>query len=159
LYPDFTLSARLGGEGLLGGGPSETAWNLLRGLTAPIFHGGALTAQRRATQDEYQAALAVYQQTVLNAFSQVADALQALDNDADSLSAQQRALDSAGASLALTTQAYAAGNAGYVQVLDAERLHQQAQLGQVQACSQRYIDAVKLLLAVGGRIDLASIGG
>ncbi|MGO9994864.1 MAG: efflux transporter outer membrane subunit [Steroidobacteraceae bacterium] len=159
LYPKFTLNARVGGEGLLGGGPSETAWNLLGGLTAPIFHGGELTAQRRAAQAEYQAALAAYQQTVLNAFSQVATALQALDNDADSLSAQQRALDSAGASLALTIQAYAAGNAGYVQVLDAERLHQQAQLGQVQACSQRYIDAVKLLLAAGGRIDPASIGG
>jgi hypothetical protein len=34
---------------------------------------------------------------VLNAFSQVADSLQALGNDADSLSAQQRALLSAGA--------------------------------------------------------------
>src|ERR1700722_16663731 len=47
LYPNFALTARLGGEGLLGGGPSETAWNLVGGLTAPIFHGGALKAERR----------------------------------------------------------------------------------------------------------------
>jgi outer membrane protein TolC len=40
-----------------------------------------------------------------------------------------------------------------LQVLDAQRLHQQAQLGVVQASSQRYVDAVKLLLAAGGRID------
>jgi hypothetical protein len=33
-------------------------------------------------------------------------------------------------------------------------LHQQAQLGEVQAYSQRYVDAVKLLLAAGGRVDL-----
>lgn len=32
-------------------------------------------------------------------------------------------------------------------------LHEQAQLGEVQANSQRYVDAVKLLLAVGGRVD------
>jgi len=63
-------------------------------------------------------------------------------------------LESASASLALTTQAYKAGNAGYVQVLDAQRLHQQAQLGEVQAYRQRYVDAVKLLLAAGGRVDL-----
>jgi outer membrane protein TolC len=112
----------------------------------PIFHGGALNAERRAAQDEYTAAFAAYQQTVLNAFGQVAAALQALGNDADSLNAQQRALDSAGASLALTQQAYAAGNAGYAQVLDAERLHQQAELGRVQADGQRYVDVVKLLL-------------
>jgi NodT family efflux transporter outer membrane factor (OMF) lipoprotein len=158
LYPNLTLTARLGGEGLLNGGPSETAWNVLGGLTAPIFHGGALKAERRAAQDEYQAAFAAYQQTVLNAFGQVADALQALSNDADFFSAQQRALDSAGASMALTQQAYAAGNAGFLQVLDAQRLHQQAQLGRVQAEGERYIDVVKLILAAGGRTDIPADG-
>jgi NodT family efflux transporter outer membrane factor (OMF) lipoprotein len=153
MYPHFTLTARIGEEGLLGGGPSETAWNLLGGLTAPIFHGGALTARRRAAQDEYQAAFAAYQQTVLNAFGQVADILQALGNDADSLHTQRRALDSASASLALTKLGYTAGNAGYLQVLDAQRLHQQAQLGEVLASRQCYVDAVKLLLAAGGRVE------
>lgn len=154
LYPKLTLTASLVGDGLLGGGPSETAWNLLGGLTAPIFHGGALKAERRAAQDEFQAAFAAYQQTVLVAFSQVASTLQAVGNDADSLNAQQLALESARASLALTRQAYAAGNTGYIQVLDAERLHQQAQLGRVQADGQRYIDVVKLMLAAGGRTDV-----
>lgn len=154
LYPHFTLSAAIGEQGLLGGGPSETAWNVLGGLTAPVFHGGTLTAERRAAEDEYQGALAAYRQTVLEAFSQVAAALQALGTDAASLSTQRHALESAGASLALTRQAYRAGNAGYIQVLDAQRLHQQAQLGEVQADSQRYVDAVKLLMAAGGRVDL-----
>jgi NodT family efflux transporter outer membrane factor (OMF) lipoprotein len=153
LYPQFTLSAAIGAQGLLGG-PSETAWNILGGVTAPIFHGGALTAERRAAQDEYRAAFATYRQTVLDAFSQVAATLQALGNDAASLSTQQQALQSADASLVLTRQAYAAGNAGYIQVLDAQRLHQQAQLGEVQADGQRYVDAVKLLLAAGGRVRL-----
>lgn len=159
LYPNFTLTARLAGEGLLGGGPSETAWNLVGGLTAPIFHGGALSAERRAAQDEYQAAFGAYQQTVLNAFGQVASGLQALVDDAELLSAQEHALDSAGASLSLTRQAYKAGNAGYTQVLDAERLHSQAELGRVQADGQRYIDVAKLLLASGGRADVAPNDG
>ncbi len=158
MYPHFTLSASLAGEGLLNGGPSETAWNLLGGLTAPLFRGGTLSAERRAAEADYQAAFAAYQQTVLNAFSQVAASLQALGNDADSLSTQRRALQSASASLALTRQAYTAGDARYLQVLDAERLHSQAQLDSVQADGQRYIDMVKLLLAAGGRIDPASIG-
>jgi NodT family efflux transporter outer membrane factor (OMF) lipoprotein len=153
LYPHFTLSAAIGEQGLLGGGPSETAWNILGGLITPMFHGGNLTAERRAAQDEYRAAFAAYRQTVLEAFSQVAAALQALGNDAASLSTQQQALDSARASLSLTRQAYAVGNAGYVQVLDAQRLHDEAQLGEVQANSQRYVDAVKLLMAAGGRVD------
>ena len=153
MYPHFTLSAGLAGAGLLNGGPSETAWNLLGGLTAPLFRGGTLNAERRAAKADYQAAFAAYQQTVLNAFSQVAASLQALGNDADSLSTQQRALESARASLTLTRQAYVAGDAGYVRVLDAERLDSQAQLDRVQADGQRYIDTVKLLLAAGGRVN------
>jgi NodT family efflux transporter outer membrane factor (OMF) lipoprotein len=155
LYPHLTLSAAVGEQGIIGG-PSETALNLLAGLTAPVFHGGTLTAERRAAQDEYQAAFAAYRQTILDAFSQVAGSLQALTNDADSLNAQQHALQSASASLSLTRQAYAAGKAGYVQVLDAQRLDQQAQLGEVQANGQRFVDVVKLLLAAGGRVDLPS---
>ena len=153
MYPHFTLSASIAGAGLFNGGPSETAWNLLGGLTAPLFRGGTLSAERRAAKAEYQAAFAAYQQTVLNAFSQVAASLQALGNDADFLSTQQRALESARASLTLTRQAYVAGDAGYVRVLDAERLDSQAQLGRVQADGQRYIDTVKLLLAAGGRVE------
>jgi NodT family efflux transporter outer membrane factor (OMF) lipoprotein len=159
MLPHFTLAAQIGQQGLLGGGPSEVAWNLVGGLTAPIFHGGALTAQRRAAQDDYQAALAIYQRTVLNAFAQVADTLQALGNDADALRTQRQARDSASSSLDLTRLGYEAGNAGYVQVLDAQRLHQQAQLGVVQASSQRYVDAVKLLLAAGGRVDAPTEAG
>jgi NodT family efflux transporter outer membrane factor (OMF) lipoprotein len=153
MYPRFTLSASLAREGLLSGGPSEAAWNLLGGLTAPLFRGGTLSAERRAAQADYQAVFAAYQQTVLNAFSQVAASLQALSNDSDFLISQQRALESASASLTLTREAYVAGDAGYVRVLDAERLNSQAQLGRVQADGQRYIDTVKLLLAAGGRVN------
>jgi outer membrane protein TolC len=69
------------------------------------------------------------------------------------LSTQQRALESARASLTLTRQAYVAGDAGYVRVLDAERPDSQAQLGRVQADGQRYIDTVKLLMAAGVRVE------
>jgi NodT family efflux transporter outer membrane factor (OMF) lipoprotein len=151
LYPHLTLDGSIGQEGLLGG-PSETAWNALGGLTAPIFHGGALNAERRAALQDYQAALGTYRERVLEAFGQVADVLQALNNDREALSTQQRALESARASLELTRQGYQGGNAGYVQVLDAQRLQQEAQLGTVQAEAQRYIDAVKLLLAAGGHV-------
>jgi NodT family efflux transporter outer membrane factor (OMF) lipoprotein len=153
LYPNLTLDGSIGREGLLGGGPSETAWNVLGGLTAPIFHGGTLSAERRAAVQDYQAAFGAYRETVLEAFGQVADVLQALTNDREALSTQQRALESARASLDLTRQGYQGGNAGYVQVLDAQRLHQEAQLGTVQAETQSYVDAVKLLLAAGGHVD------
>ena len=153
LYPHLTLDGSVGREGLLAGGPSETAWNMLGGLVAPIFHGGALNAEKRAAEQDYEAAFGAYRETVLEAFGQVADTLQALSNDREALNAQQRALESARASWDLTREGYKAGNTGYVQVLEAQRLHQEAQLGNVLAQTQRHVDAVKLLLAAGGRVD------
>jgi NodT family efflux transporter outer membrane factor (OMF) lipoprotein len=155
LYPRITLSAGVAGEGLTAG-PSGAAWSLIGGLTAPVFHGGSLTARRRASQDAYQAAFAQYQQTVLVAFQQVADNLHGLANAADAVDAEQRALDSAEAALHLTRLGYGVGNAGIVQVLDAQRLQQLAELNLVQARAQRYVQTVNLFLAAGGGLNAPS---
>jgi len=87
---------------------------------------------------------------VLQSFGQVADVLTALDHDGEQLAAQKNALDSADANLDLTRQSYAVGNVGVLQVLDAERLYQQARLGYVRAQAQRYQDTAQLFLALGG---------
>jgi len=57
----------------------------------------------------------------------------------------------------LTQKGYRVGNAGYLQVLDARRLEQEARLGEVQARSQRYLDTVKLYLATGGGVETDSV--
>jgi outer membrane protein TolC len=43
-----------------------------------------------------------------------------------------------------------------LQVLDAQRLYQQARLGYVRAVAQRYLDTVELFLALGGSNPSAS---
>lgn len=59
--------------------------------------------------------------------------------------AEKAALDMAD----LTRKNYSEGNAGVIQVLDAERHYQQARLGDVRAKAQQYIDVVWLMLALG----------
>jgi NodT family efflux transporter outer membrane factor (OMF) lipoprotein len=152
LYPRFTLSAGIAAEGLLSG-PSAAAWSFVGGIAAPIFHGGALSARKRAAQDDYQAALGDYQQTVLAAFQQIADNLHGLANAADAARTEQQALDSASAALRLTRLGYGVGNAGIIQVLDAQRLQQLAQLNLVQARAQRYVVTVNLFVAAGGGLS------
>jgi NodT family efflux transporter outer membrane factor (OMF) lipoprotein len=148
LYPRITLSSGLAEEGLLSGG-TATAWSLIGGITAPIFHGGTLTARKRAAQDEYQAAFAQYQLVVLNSFAQVADTLHALDHDAEALETQQQALTSADSSLGLTRQGYRVGNADILQITTAQRQYELAELGVVNARTRRLTDTVSLFLASG----------
>jgi NodT family efflux transporter outer membrane factor (OMF) lipoprotein len=155
LYPQITLTASGGQQALPASAwrlfdRSGTTWSLISGLTAPIFDGGTLRADRRAAIDELHASAERYQQTVLESFGQVADVLDALSQDARTLAAQTRALAVAQSSLELSRESYSAGNTGILQVLDAQRQRQQAQLGFVRAQAQQYLDTTQLFLALGG---------
>jgi outer membrane protein TolC len=101
-------------------------------------------------QDAYQAAFAQYQQTVLTAFRQIADTLHALQNDADAVTAQHRAVKSATKALELNRKAYIAGDSTVLQVLDAQRLLLLAELSLVQARVERFRQTVNLFVAAGG---------
>src|SRR6185436_10415656 len=57
MYPSITLSGSVGQEALSTATlftTSSTIWTVAGGLTAPIFHGGALRAQRRGAVDAYE---------------------------------------------------------------------------------------------------------
>ena len=148
LYPHVSVTAGWAEQGLLTGG-TAAAWSLIGGLTAPVFHGGTLRAQRRAAQDAYNATFLHYQLVVLNAFGQVADTLHSLDHDAQALRAQEQAVASAEATVLLTQQGYRVGNAGILQVVTAERERQVAEIGLVQARARRVADTAALFLASG----------
>ncbi|HVS76716.1 MAG TPA: efflux transporter outer membrane subunit [Steroidobacteraceae bacterium] len=153
LYPQITLTGTLGQQALTPAklfDASSAAWSLIAGLTQPLFDGGTLRAERRAALDALHASAARYQEVVLDSFGQVADLLDALDHDAQLVAAQANARDTSEASLELARQSYQAGNSGLLQVLDAQRERQRAELGFLQAQARQYLDTIQLLLAVGG---------
>jgi NodT family efflux transporter outer membrane factor (OMF) lipoprotein len=153
LYPKIQLSASVGQQSLKVGqlfDRTNTAWSLISGMTAPLFDGGTLRAEKRAAIDAMHASAANYEQTVLEAFAQVADLLEGLDHDAEQLDAQDQAQQAAQSSLDLARISYKEGNAGVLEVLDAGRSYQRARLGYVRAVAQRYFDTVQLFLALGG---------
>jgi len=153
LYPDITLGATL-----TQGAPAVD--NLVRnafrgydafaGLATPIFHGGTLKAERAAAVARAQAADAAYQQTVLDAFGQVADLLSALQNDARSVANQRASVDVARSSLALSRRSFEVGNSGILQVLDSERLYQRANTNLVLARTRQYLNVARLYVATAG---------
>jgi NodT family efflux transporter outer membrane factor (OMF) lipoprotein len=159
LYPKLQLSASVGQQSLKVDqlfDRTNNAWSIVSGLTAPIFDGGTLRAEKRAAVDAMRASAADYEQTVLEAFAQVADLLEGLDHDAEQLDAQAQAQRAAQSSLDLARASYSEGNAGVLLVLDAQRSYQQARLGYVRAVVQRYLDTVQLFLALGGTRPSAS---
>lgn len=152
-YPQLVLSANLGQQATKLDqlfDPASTAWGLAGALTAPLFDGGRLEAGQRGAEAAARAAAAHWQQTVLEAYGQVADALAALAHDGEQLAAQQAAIKTASASRDLAAASYQAGNSGVLQVLDAQRLYQQALLGVLRAQAAQAEDVARLILALGG---------
>jgi NodT family efflux transporter outer membrane factor (OMF) lipoprotein len=153
LYPQITLTATGGWQSVAGQSlfeHSNAAWSLISGLTAPLFDGGTLRAERRASLDELQASAAEYQEVVLESFGQVANVLAALQHDSELITAQSNALQAAQSSVRLARESYSAGNTGLLQVLDAQRQRISAQLGILRAEAQQYSDTTQLFLALGG---------
>jgi len=153
LYPNVTLGITSLTEtpaiGKLFTGGSG-AYDLFAGLSAPIFHGGALKAQKKAAVDAATASEATYRQTVLDAFRQVADLLQALQADQASIATRSGAGDTAARNRDLSQRSFQVGNSGILNVLDAERLYQRAELALVDARARQMLNVARLYVATAG---------
>jgi NodT family efflux transporter outer membrane factor (OMF) lipoprotein len=152
LYPQFVISAGIGSERTRVGDVVSglNIWNVGLNLTQPIFRGGALRAQKRSAQAAYDAALADYQQTVLQALQQVADTLMALQNDARTLQARDEAAQQAQASLEIARAQYSAGGLSQTGLLDTQRQALQTALDRTRAQADRFADTAALSQALGG---------
>ena len=143
---DGTAATRL--AGLFG--PGSAYWSVGGGLSQTIFDGGALLHKSREARAAYDQASAQYRSTVLSAFQNVADTLEAIQADAHSLEAADAAEDAATRSLSSQKLRLKLGDANILAVLNAEQAQEQASLTLVQARANRLADTVALFEALGG---------
>jgi NodT family efflux transporter outer membrane factor (OMF) lipoprotein len=152
--PQLTLGADSWGStaaslsGLFG--PGTGFWTLAGSVTQTLVDGGALRHKASAAQAACDEAAATYRATVLNAFQNVADALQAVQADAEGEQAARRALAVAGRTLAINRRQLELGDLSAMAVIQAEQAEQQALAAALQARAQRLGDAAALLQALGG---------
>jgi NodT family efflux transporter outer membrane factor (OMF) lipoprotein len=150
LYPNITLGASLTQSAIDPGAIFEgasTGWSLGSSLTAPIFHGGALHAQVRRANAAQRAALAIYQETVLEAFVQVADVMQAVGNSQDLIASQRRAVQTADANVRNNRVAFDNGAGTLLSLVDAQRQANRARLAAVDARVALYQSIAALYVA------------
>jgi len=151
--PSFNLTGDIGSMALAFGN-IFAAGNGFRdvsaGVTQPIFQGGTLMHRERAARAAYVQADEQYRSTVLTAFQNVADTLNALQQDADGLKAAAASKDAAAVTLDLARKQFQAGYVNYLGLLSAEQAYQQAVINLAQAEGNRYADTAALFQALGG---------
>jgi len=151
--PAFTLSGNVGSTAATLASlfsPGTAFWALGAGLAQPLFDGGTLKHRERAAELLYEQAGVQYQGVVVTAFQNVADALQAIDHDTRGFESAKRFEQAAEKALAAAQSRLKAGDVTLAEVLIAQLLVKQAQVGLVQAQANRYVDTAALLQALGG---------
>jgi len=161
LLPQLTITGDIGSTAALFADlfkPGTGFWNLGVNASQTLFAGGTLIHRKRAADAALDQAAAQYRGAVLTAFQNVADALHALDSDADVLQAASRAEDAAQKSLGVARHQLELGSVGYLALLSSEQTYQQAVVSLAQARGNRLADTAALFQALGGAIAPAETG-
>jgi NodT family efflux transporter outer membrane factor (OMF) lipoprotein len=151
--PQVTLSASLGTSPNSVANaftPGNQFFNLVAGLTQPLFDGGTLRHRQHAAEAQFEASAAQYRSTLITAFQNVADVLSSLQSDADALQAALRSEQAARQSLDVARGQWKLGGGSYLSALVAEQLYQTARISLLQAQARRLSDTATLFTALGG---------
>ncbi len=158
-YPTVNLTALVGLAGgnlsdlfssdalLASGGPA---------ISLPIFDGGRLRNNLAKSDAEYDLAVANYNQVLVGALREVADALQGARSLDAQIASAGRARESAQAAWQLATARYKAGLGTQLDVLTAQRplLQLEQQIAALRA--QRLGASIDLDRALGGGLEFAA---
>ncbi len=151
--PAFTVTGQAGGASTLFStllSNQNSFYTIAGDVAQPIFQGGALYHRQKAAEASLDQAKAQYRSTVLSAFQNVADALQAADADARALTAAAQAEAAAKTTLDITRRQQQEGQVAGLAVMLAEQAYQQTLITLIQAQAARYADTVALYVALGG---------
>jgi NodT family efflux transporter outer membrane factor (OMF) lipoprotein len=151
--PQISLGAEYGSTGLTVGslfGPGAAFWTISGNVTQTIFDAGSLLHKQLAAEAAFDQAKAQYKETVLTAFQNVADSLEALKSDASDLAAAAAAERASKESLEIAQRQLRAGAVNYLGLLTAESTYEQALVARVQAQAARLADTAALFQALGG---------
>ena len=155
--PRIGLSALLGAVSpQLNGITSRGAglWSIGAGATGPLFQGGSLHGQYDKARAAWEEAKLRYQQTALEAFGDVANALVTRQRLDEVREQQERAVGAYGEAVKISTQRYAAGRASYYEVLQAQQLLFPSEVSLAQTRRDQFVAIVQLYKALGGGWNL-----
>jgi outer membrane protein, multidrug efflux system len=151
-FPSLNLTGNVGAKRTTLGevASGNVFFNIGANLLAPIFNRGALKAVADAERARTEQVLNQYEQTVLNAFREVEDALIGVQTYRLEHEARVRQLEAASAALATTEVLYEGGLITYSEVVDLQKGVFGAQLMVSDALQQHHASIVQLYKALGG---------
>jgi NodT family efflux transporter outer membrane factor (OMF) lipoprotein len=132
-------------------------WAIGSSLGQTLFDNGRRKATSEGVEANYDATVASYRQTALNAFQEVEDNLAALRILSDEAKTQRDAVEAAEESLALSTNRYKGGLVTYLEVITAQSIALGNERTEVDILRRRMDASVLLIKALGGGWNAANL--
>jgi multidrug efflux system outer membrane protein len=156
-FPTIGLTALLGRmssplDDMLAG--RMNVWSLAANMTGPLYAGGSLRSKKRQAIAAWEQARLEFQQTAMNAFRDVSNALITRQRLEAIRVEQQRAVEAYKEAVTVSTQRYQAGKSSYFEVLEAEQQLYPAENALALTELNRRIVIVQLYQALGGGWNL-----
>ncbi|HEY5900898.1 MAG TPA: efflux transporter outer membrane subunit [Burkholderiales bacterium] len=153
LFPTLSLTATAGAQSadlsnLLTS--NAAVWSLAAGVAAPIFDAGRREARVGQAQARREQALANYQKSIETGFREVSDAIVNVQQTSAAEADLATRLQAARNALELSTIRYESGYSPYLEVLDAQRTANDAELAFVRNRQARLAFSVDLMKSLGG---------
>ncbi len=152
-YPKFSLTGAIGSESkvlsdLFSSGANT--WSGGLGLFMPLLDFGRTSSRVDQAKALNEQSLIAWQKSLEVAYKEVRDALVNLSENSNAEKAQQVRVDNAENALKLARLRYDAGYSGFLEVLDAQRVSNDALLAMIATRQARLSAAVDLFKALGG---------
>ena len=145
-YPQITLSGSAGWTNNSGAGivnPGKLLASVVGSLTQPLFYRGQNIARLKAAKAQEEQAKLSFQQALLNAGSEVSNALSLYQKTSEKVESAKKASED-------TKELFNLGTSTYLEVLSAQQSYLSAQISQVSDCFDRMQAVVSLYQALGG---------
>ena len=154
MFPSLRLTGSIGGENSeLANFLKSPAWFLAGTLTGPVFNLGKNKAARRAAEAAREQEVYRYEQTVLEVFREVNNAIGTFQKSKEMYRSAEALFQSAGSYHELTELQYVNGDISYLDVLDAQRQFFDAAIAVNDARLNELTAAVSLYKALGGGLE------
>jgi len=153
LFPTISLTATYGGESAELSDVLKSAariWSGGLGLNLPIFNAGRLSARVDQATAQQKQTLAAYEASVRTAFQEVNDALVTVRQNAEREVLLDSSRQAAKKALDISDNRYKSGYSAYIDVLDSQRVYNDAAIAYIQSRQARLIASVDLFKALGG---------
>lgn len=151
MFPKISLTSALGAESGAITELLKSPYSIVDGIvTAPLFGWGKNRANWKAKKAAYEAEMYTYEKCVLNAFRETHSAIVYFNKTREVYDLKARLESSSRSYLDLAQLQYINGVISYMDVLDAQRVYFDAQIGLSNAIRDELIALVQVYKALGG---------